>query len=1578
MVEELQQRHDVARLRLLQVYRYLEALNQLRNPVVRQIEYQPWTLWFRDLPNHPTIVRGGTRAVSDGTAVGPDAPSTDDFILKVQRPTLTRAPEPTAEIRFWLRDGWQQVDGKVEVYRTRRVKNHAGESEEVRFEDDVDRPLKLKEWIATRNRWADTERSARSTMAIFDKLYALQAHIERESERLELVLGDGLLDWPYSGVDKVHHPVLLQRLTLRFDPSIPEFRFVEADQPPELYTALFRSISTINAAAIGRCRTDLEQNAWHPLGADETSAFLKRLATQLSPHGEFTGDAPPKGERDAPRIGRDLVVFLRSRTLGFATAIEAILSNLPDRQDMPAWMANIVGIETQQREGATEREPIPTGIDYFAEDEDILLTKEANAEQLQIARRLNKHGAVLVQGPPGTGKTHSIANLIGHLLAQGKSILVTSHAEKALKVLGGQVVESLQPLCVSVLSDSRDQMESAVDAISERLSSSDADALEREAGMLAKQRSKLLSEICELRQRLQYARQDEYRPVVVAGESFSPSDAARRVHKGAETDSWIPTPITLDVPLPLSESELIDLYLTNVKVSPDDEKELSSTLPDPQDILTPTEFEELVIERDSLLEEDLTYESELWSNIPDDQTPETLDSLLAHVRRAIQPLTAGTGWQLATIAAGREGGSHRAVWEKLLAQVEDVCAEASEAQELLLKFSPSVPHDCLPDSIENVVQEICEHMQAGGKLRWLTFAMHSEWKTFVNATRVNQKPPTLPEHFEALRTMIHLQSSRAALKNRWQAQMASLGGPPAQEIGPEPEKACRQFAAPIRECLDWYSSVWKPLEEQMTRAGLNWSAVLAEIPPNLTLHGDLLRLRDAVSEKLSLIVQAQKNRSLWAHNEAMMRELTRKLEMYLSGASVAEIVQRLHEAVKRYAIKAYREGYERLVALYGERKDLARRHELLAKLDQAAPAWAAAIRNRHASHGGDQMPGSPADAWMWRQLHDELERRGQVSLEELERRVGQLGGELRNTTARLTERKAWLAQMRRTSLAQRQALRGWKALMRKVGRRTGIRAPKLLAEARKLIPLCQSAVPVWIMPLSRVVENFDPHNNRFDVVIIDEASQADVMAMTALYLGREIIVVGDHEQVSPLAISQRHEEVQHLIDEYLEGIPNANLYDGQTSIYDLAMTAFEGLICLREHFRCVPPIIQFSNYLSYDGKIKPLRDASMVTRQPHTIAFRVDEAGVNARRINEKEAHVVASLLVACTEQPEYADATFGVISLVGDEQADFIDMLLRRFLSPSEYIRRQLRCGNSASFQGDERDVMFLSVVDSPIGNGPLPLRREGAQNLFKKRFNVAASRARDQMWVVHSVDPDTDLQEADIRRRLIMHARDPEALERNMERQEAHVESEFERLVLRRLIQAGYRVLPQFKVGAYRIDLVVEGGGKRLAVECDGDRWHPPEKMDEDLARQAILERLGWRFVRIRGSQFFRDPNSAMEAVFARIDELGIPAEGVEEESERNESADVYQIKERILRRAVELRDLWEAIGDDAFVQAGRKTAPSGGDSRRPMNTSGVEIIGKSLKTVPAQGADEQPATEPIKAEERLGLPEPIEKEV
>jgi len=238
-------------------------------------------------------------------------------------------------------------------------------------------------------------------------------------------------------------------------------------------------------------------------------------------------DGAPAGEQNDPRIGRDPVVFLRARTLGFAAAIEGILADLRTREDLPWSLLNIIGEESPIPD-SREADPPVNGSGQA--EADVLLSKPANPEQIRIARQLEEHGGVLVQGPPGTGKTHTIGNLIGHLLAQGKSVLVTSHTTKALRMVRHHIVPELRPLCVSVLEsdlDSRKQLESAVGSIAERLSRADAGSLETEAKKLEAQRCELVKKLDEIRNQLTEARADEYRDIVIAGKAWAPADAAR-------------------------------------------------------------------------------------------------------------------------------------------------------------------------------------------------------------------------------------------------------------------------------------------------------------------------------------------------------------------------------------------------------------------------------------------------------------------------------------------------------------------------------------------------------------------------------------------------------------------------------------------------------------------------------------------------------------------------------------------------------------------------------------------------------------------------------------------------------------------------------------------------------------------------------------------------------------------------------------------------------------------------------------------------------------------------------------------
>ena len=102
-------------------------------------------------------------------------------------------------------------------------------------------------------------------------------------------------------------------------------------------------------------------------------------------------------------------------------------------------------------------------------------------------------------------------------------------------------------------------------------------------------------------------------------------------------------------------------------------------------------------------------------------------------------------------------------------------------------------------------------------------------------------------------------------------------------------------------------------------------------------------------------------------------------------------------------------------------------------------------------------------------------------------------------------------------------------------------------------------------------------------------------------------------------------------------------------------------------------------------------------------------------------------------------------------------------------------------------------------------------------------------------------------------------------------------------KLPNRGFHIRTQVCVGdptnhRYRIDLVVEGMQGRLAVECDGDQWHGPDRYEQDMARQRDLERAGWQFVRVRGGDFYRDRAKALEPLWAELDRLGIKPGGID----------------------------------------------------------------------------------------------------
>ena len=243
--------------------------------------------------------------------------------------------------------------------------------------------------------------------------------------------------------------------------------------------------------------------------------------------------------------------------------------------------------------------------------------------------------------------------------------------------------------------------------------------------------------------------------------------------------------------------------------------------------------------------------------------------------------------------------------------------------------------------------------------------------------------------------------------------------------------------------------------------------------------------------------------------------------------------------------------------------------------------------------------------------------------------------------------------------------------------------------------------------------------------------------------------------------------------------------------------------------------------------------------------------------INRPEAEAVVEKVAMMCDCEEYDGKTMGVVVLQGEAQARLIESQLLEHLKPIVMKGRRLVCGNPSSFQGDQRDIMFLSLV---VASDERRFRAL-TDKATRRRFNVAASRAKDQMILFHSVTLDDLTNPRDLRRKLLeffqntqpQHIAQPQQIagillneleylasqnDRQIGNQPQPFGSWFEVDVALELLHMNFRVHSQYEIANRRIDLVVEGGQSKLAVECDGDYWHDADRYEDDMERQRQLE--------------------------------------------------------------------------------------------------------------------------------------------
>ncbi|MFO1465547.1 MAG: AAA domain-containing protein [Steroidobacteraceae bacterium] len=481
---------------------------------------------------------------------------------------------------------------------------------------------------------------------------------------------------------------------------------------------------------------------------------------------------------------------------------------------------------------------------------------------------------------------------------------------------------------------------------------------------------------------------------------------------------------------------------------------------------------------------------------------------------------------------------------------------------------------------------------------------------------------------------------------------------------------------------------------------------------------------------------------------------------------------------------------------------------------------------------------------------------------------------LARTYQDLVAEKTWLGVFNNSPNSVRQALQAYLNAIQKIGSGTGVRAVRHRKNAREAMLRAYQAVPCWVLPQWRVSETIPPEVGLFDLVIIDEASQSDIWALPALLRGQKVLIVGDHKQVSPSAVGTAEEKIKELTNRFLTNQPHGSEMTPDKSIYDLARVVFAGnSVMLKEHFRCVPAIIEFSNREFYQGDIRPLRVPKANERLDPPLVDVFVKGGNRRVDVNEPEAKAIVDEIKVILADPQFDGRSIGVVTLLGTAQAARIHELVSECISPVDVVERKIAIGPPPVFQGRERDIMMVSMVLGP-GDRSAVNRAD-----MHQRFNVALSRARDRMYLFRSV-AETEFKDDSLNGKVISHFKQPFHQDaKKVQALRERCESGFELEMFDEFVKRGFRVEPQVPCGGYRIDFVVEGNeGRRLAVECDGDRFHGPGQWQDDMARQRVLERAGWTFWRCFASSFVRRREVVLEDLMRTLERLGIEPLGAE----------------------------------------------------------------------------------------------------
>lgn len=1133
----------------------------------------------------------------------------------------------------------------------------------------------------------------------------------------------------------------------------------------------------------------------------------------------------------------------------------------------------------------------------------VLFPLASNEEQYKVVRQTNDSNLVLVQGPPGTGKSHTIANLISNYVSYGKKILVTSEKSKALEVIKDKLPIEIRDLSMTLLTDTQNnnELSNSIQIVLDKYK--DKDYLYEYQNKI-KNLEKRLSEITELKKnnydqimQILLNNSHDYKEEVlslvdVKLDNYRLVDIAKYLNNNTkynyieDTNNY--NNISFDKEMLLE----INAIINDLKKYKDFIVGREFDLPEQID----WESYELAIENIKKIENNQIVDGLIKEGI-DDRNLKNYDiNMLSNTINNVIKLEN---------LYDRKYITENCTYKPRMTNLQAIIDDCNKSKEFFEKTEAELIGNNIglksddKINLSKALNIVYEALTNDGKISMLEKIKYKKEISELSNIVVNNK--RLDENITEENLKLALSKIKYELKV---------------------EKIKNDIVGTLRE-----SSLWELVNEkefsrtlevliEMLSTFINYSQIVADLKEALS---DIFRtnvkvlqyIKNEEYEKIYEEITKAIDYSEYLNTQISYNDKLHNLETL--SVKTYDVFENMIKAIRDKDIESFKNEREKIEKIYIVDEKY---NEIKRKYENETQNYPTFI-NKYISIEDEERRNIIKNfdeilKYYRLNMYFFYQELNNQKFSDLLDKKEELQKQEKDIVVKLIEQKSWYNQINSMTNTICKSLSQWLSLKTKLGKGTGKRANIIRREMQEQMQIAKEAIPIWIMPLDKVIEQY-PYSNKpqFDVVIMDESSQSSIISLTALLRGKKMVIVGDDKQISPISVGITIDSLKALQNKYLTNIGLGVGFDMDMSIYDLAQNVCGSKkVVLKEHFRCLPEIIDFSNKYFYGNQINCLKVRSNENTIKNPIeTYFLDDATVNVAGsnylINQKEIDKIVSILRNIESNKLYKNKDIGIIVLQNSNaQIKALNTAIWQNFSSDFIKERRIKIGNSYEFQGDERDVIILSmVISKKQEDGETRIVKALTTKEFERSFNVASSRAKEQVILVYSIHPN-ELNKDCLRYKLITYYNTFKKNENTV--RDIKLNTDFEKEIYKELRNNNIDVTSHFRIGKYEIDFVVnDENGKKIAIECDGDDFKGKEEYEADIIEQDVLTRCGWKFIRLRANQFYANKEKTIFELVNRINNI------LTEEDNFNIVEPVFKLKD--FDEKIEKREEKENIEDE-----------------------------------------------------------------